>query len=52
MIKILTDCANEKGVLPELVKQIYDIERGEVHQNIRMNEVVLRDAISKSFKEK
>ena len=42
MIKILGKCASEKGVSEELVKQIYDLERGQIHLLHRELEVEIR----------
>ena len=42
MIKILGKCASEKGISAELVKQIYDLERGQIHLSHRDLEVEIR----------
>ena len=42
MIEILGKCASEKGVSLELVKQIYDLERGQIHLSHRDLEVEIR----------
>ena len=42
MVKILSKCASEKGVSTELVKQIYDLERGQIHLSHRELEVEIR----------
>ena len=45
MIEILGKCANEKGVSVELVKQIYDLERGQIHLTHRELEGDIRRKI-------
>ena len=45
MIKILGKCASEKGVAVELVKQIYDLERGQIHLSHRDLEAEIRKII-------
>ena len=42
MIEILGKCASEKGISAELVKQIYDLERGQIHLSHRDLEVEIR----------
>ena len=42
MIEILSKCASEKGVSKKLVKQIYDLERGQIHLSHRELEVEIR----------
>ena len=42
MIKILGKCASEKGISAESVKQIYDLERGQIHLSHRELEVEIR----------
>ena len=58
IIKILEDIADEKGVQAlckpnlkpsGLVKEIYDLERGQTHLNARSNEVELRKILLKYF---
>lgn len=51
MIKILEDCAKEKGVPIKLIKKIYDMERDEAHLSSRNNEIKLRQDIIDSMKE-
>ena len=45
MIKILGKCASEKGVSEELVKQIYDLERGQIHLSHRDLDAEIRKKI-------
>ena len=45
MIEILSKCASEKGVSKKLVKQIYDLERGQIHLTHRDLEGDLRKKI-------
>ena len=52
MIKILGKCASEKEVSPELIKQIYDLERGQIHLSHRENEVELRQKILEFMQKK
>ena len=49
MIKILDDIADENGVPSGLVKEVYDLERGQTHLNARTNEVELRKILLKYF---
>ena len=50
LIEILTKCAQEKDIPPELIKKIYDLERAEVHQKFRNNEILIRIDVLKWFK--
>jgi len=45
MIEILGKCASEKGVSLELVKQIYDLERGQIHLSHRDLDAEIRKKI-------
>ena len=49
MIKILQECAKEKDISPELIKKIYDLERDEVHLNVRNNEIDIRRNVMESL---
>ena len=45
MIKILEKRAEEENIPIKLVKEIYDLERGQTHLNNRANETKLRETI-------
>ena len=45
MIKILGKCASEKGISAESIKQIYDLERGQIHKSHRDLEIEIRKII-------
>ena len=51
MMKILEECAKEKGISPKLIKKIYDLERDQSHLSYRNNEIKLRQDIIESMKE-
>ena len=42
IIEILQECAREKGISEEVVKKIYDLEKGQTHLPSRTNEDDLR----------
>ena len=50
LIEILTKCAKEKDIPPELIKKIYDLERASVHQKFRNNETIIRIDVLKWLK--
>ena len=45
IIKILENRANEIDISKEMIKEIYDMERGQTHLNSRGNEVELRQKL-------
>ena len=45
IIKILQECAKEEGISEELVKEIYDLERGQTHLSSRANESDVREKL-------
>lgn len=49
IIEILTESAKEKNIPAELIKKIYDLERGETHLIRRDNEISLRREITEFF---
>tara|TARA_B100001123_G_C14651951_1_gene765998 strand:+ start:72 stop:299 length:228 start_codon:yes stop_codon:yes gene_type:complete len=51
IIKILQECAKEEGISEELVKEIYDLERGQTHLPSRTNESDLREKLLDQVKD-
>lgn len=49
MIEILTECAKEKNIPAELIKKIYDLERGQTHLIHRDNELSFLREITEFF---
>lgn len=51
LIKILQECAKEKGISEKLVKEIYDLEKGQTHLPSRTNESDLRKLLLDQVKD-
>ena len=51
IIEILQECAKEEGISEELVKEIYDLERGQTHLPSRANESDLREKLLDQVKD-